>query len=162
MSDHVICASRFAPCLVRTEANLLEEEAELNQDSGDPGKMGGLRRRRRAYSRTMPEHIKPKGQYGQNAEQHRDANLGAKNYHLNEPMKHDELDFTCIVCGRVLQFNSSKFNMKVIELRVMFDCCCTLLYAKWCEWLSQEGHRAFSLILNSQQYFFDYWSLALC
>lgn len=59
------------------EANLLEEEAELNQGSGDPGKMGGLRRRRRAYSRTMPEHIKPKGQYGQNAEQHRDANLGS-------------------------------------------------------------------------------------
>ncbi|XP_075906517.1 protein Aster-C isoform X2 [Nelusetta ayraudi] len=56
------------------EADLLEEEAELNQGSGDPGKMGGLRRRRRAYSRTMPEHVKPKGQ---NAEQHRDGNLGS-------------------------------------------------------------------------------------
>lgn len=130
-SDHVICASCLAPCLVRTEADLLEEEAELNQGSGDPGKMGGLRRRRRAYSRTMPEHVKPKGQ---NAEQHRDGNLGTQNYHLNEPIKHDELDFTRIVCGTVVQFNGSKFNMKLIELRVMFDCCCTLLYAEWCEW----------------------------
>lgn len=113
MSDHVIFASRFAPCLVRTEADLLEEEAELNQGSGDPGKMGGLRRRRRAYSRTMPEHVKPKGQYGQNAEQHRDGNLGTQNYHLNEPIKHDELDFTCIVCGTTVQHESYKMKSYV-------------------------------------------------
>ncbi|CAG04230.1 unnamed protein product, partial [Tetraodon nigroviridis] len=34
------------------EAELLEEEAELNQGGGDPGK-SGLRRRRRTYSRTL-------------------------------------------------------------------------------------------------------------
>lgn len=57
------------------EAELLEEEAELNQGNGDPGK-GGLRRRRRTYSRSMPEHIKPSNQYGQNTEQRRDSNIG--------------------------------------------------------------------------------------
>lgn len=118
---------------MRTEADLLEEEAELNQGSGDPGKMGGLRRRRRAYSRTLPEHTKPKGQYGQNSEQHRDGNLGTLSYHLSEPIQHDELDFTFIVCATVLQFHRSKFNTKAIGLRVMFDCCCTLLDVKWCE-----------------------------
>ncbi|KTG02622.1 hypothetical protein cypCar_00003426 [Cyprinus carpio] len=41
------------------EAELQEEEAELTQGSGDAGKTGGLRRRRRAYSRTLQEHIKP-------------------------------------------------------------------------------------------------------
>ncbi|XP_055007071.1 protein Aster-C isoform X2 [Boleophthalmus pectinirostris] len=54
------------------EAELLEEEAELNQGSGDAGK-GGLRRRRRTYSRSNPEHIKPSNQYGQNAEPRRDS-----------------------------------------------------------------------------------------
>lgn len=57
------------------EAELLEEEAELNQGSGDAGK-GGLRRRRRTYSRSMPEHIKPSNPYGQNTEQRRDSNIG--------------------------------------------------------------------------------------
>lgn len=57
------------------EAELLEEEAELNQGNGDVGK-GGLRRRRRTYSRSMPEHIKPSNQYGQNAEQRRDSHMG--------------------------------------------------------------------------------------
>ncbi|XP_037613464.1 protein Aster-C isoform X2 [Sebastes umbrosus] len=58
------------------EAELLEEEAELNQGGGDSGKMGGLRRRRRTYSRTMPEHMKPNKQYGQDPDQHRDGNMG--------------------------------------------------------------------------------------
>lgn len=65
---------------MQTEAELLEEEAELNQGSGEAGKMAGLRRRRRAYSRTMQEHIKPKGQ---NTEQHREGSLGT------QPMKRD-------------------------------------------------------------------------
>ncbi|XP_068437997.1 protein Aster-C [Clinocottus analis] len=55
---------------------LLEEEAELNQGGGDSGKTGGLRRRRRTYSRTLPEHMKPNKQYGQDPEQHRDGNMG--------------------------------------------------------------------------------------
>uniref|UniRef100_A0AAV2L3M2 VASt domain-containing protein n=1 Tax=Knipowitschia caucasica TaxID=637954 RepID=A0AAV2L3M2_KNICA len=42
------------------EAELLEEEAELNQVSGDAGK-GGLRRRRRTYSRSNSEHMKTHG-----------------------------------------------------------------------------------------------------
>lgn len=54
------------------EAELLEEEAELNQGSGDAGK-GGLRRRRRTYSRSMPEHIKPSNQ---NTEQRRNSSMG--------------------------------------------------------------------------------------
>nr|XP_019943368.1 PREDICTED: GRAM domain-containing protein 1C isoform X1 [Paralichthys olivaceus] len=58
------------------EAELLEEEAELNQGGGDSGKIGGLRRRRRTYSRTLPEHMKPNKQYGQDPEQHRDGNMG--------------------------------------------------------------------------------------
>ncbi|KAF3836533.1 hypothetical protein F7725_029091 [Dissostichus mawsoni] len=44
------------------EAELLEEEAEMNQGGGDTGKIGGLRRRRRTYSRTLPEHMKPNKQ----------------------------------------------------------------------------------------------------
>lgn len=58
------------------EAELLEEEAELNQGGADSGKMGGLRRRRRTYSRTLPEHMKPNKQYGPDPEQHRDGNMG--------------------------------------------------------------------------------------
>ncbi|XP_008301863.1 GRAM domain-containing protein 1C isoform X2 [Stegastes partitus] len=58
------------------EAELLEEEAEINQGGGELGKIGGLRRRRRTYSRTLPEHIKPSKQYGQDPEQHRDSNMG--------------------------------------------------------------------------------------
>lgn len=48
----------------------------MNQGGGDPGKMSGLRRRRRTYSRTLPEHMKPNNQYGQDPEQHRDGNIG--------------------------------------------------------------------------------------
>lgn len=50
-----------------------ELEMEINQGSGDAGKMGGLRRRRRTYSRSLPEHIKPNGQ---SAEQHRNSIIG--------------------------------------------------------------------------------------
>lgn len=55
----------------------------MNQGSGDPGKMGGLRRRRRTYSRTLPDHMKPNKQYGQDTEQHRDGNLGIRS--VKEP-----------------------------------------------------------------------------
>ncbi|XP_010770180.1 GRAM domain-containing protein 1C [Notothenia coriiceps] len=58
------------------EAELLEEEVEMNQGGGDTGKIGGLRRRRRTYSRTLPEHMKPNKQYGQDPEQRRDSNMG--------------------------------------------------------------------------------------
>lgn len=58
------------------EAELLEEEAEMNQGGGDSGKMSGLRRRRRTYSRTLPEHMKPNKQYGQDPEEHRDSSMG--------------------------------------------------------------------------------------
>ncbi|XP_074549614.1 protein Aster-C isoform X1 [Halichoeres trimaculatus] len=58
------------------EAELMEEEAEMNQGGGDSGKMSGLRRRRRTYSRTLPEHMKPNKQYGQDPEQLRDGNMG--------------------------------------------------------------------------------------
>ncbi|XP_044031668.1 protein Aster-C isoform X3 [Siniperca chuatsi] len=57
------------------EAELLEEEAEMNQGGGDSGKMSGLRRRRRTYSRTLPEHMKPNKQNRQDPEQHRDGNM---------------------------------------------------------------------------------------
>lgn len=63
------------------EAELLEEEAEMNQGAGDSGK-GVLRRRRRAYSRTLPEHMKPSKQSGQDPGQHRDSNMGT--WHHNE------------------------------------------------------------------------------
>ncbi|KAM9839329.1 protein Aster-C isoform 2-T2 [Aulostomus maculatus] len=58
------------------EMELLEEEAEMNQGGGDSGKMGGLRRRRRTYSRTLSEHMKPNKQYGQDPDQHRDGTMG--------------------------------------------------------------------------------------
>ncbi|XP_036414598.1 protein Aster-C [Colossoma macropomum] len=57
------------------EAELLEEEVELTQGSGDTGK-GGLRRRRRTYSRTLQEHMRPGKQYGADTEQHRDSSMG--------------------------------------------------------------------------------------
>ncbi|XP_066555168.1 protein Aster-C isoform X2 [Amia ocellicauda] len=43
------------------ELDLLEEEAELNQSSGDPGKPSGLRRRRRTYSRSVSENLNKQG-----------------------------------------------------------------------------------------------------
>ncbi|XP_017261819.1 protein Aster-C isoform X2 [Kryptolebias marmoratus] len=57
------------------EAELLEEEAEMTQAGVESGKMGGLRRRRRTYSRTLLEHMKPNKQYGQDPEP-RDGNMG--------------------------------------------------------------------------------------
>lgn len=63
------------------EAELLEEEAELNQGSGDAGK-GGLRRRRRTYSRSMSEHIKPSHQ---NTEQRRKSSMGP--IEMNSPQR---------------------------------------------------------------------------
>lgn len=57
------------------EAELLEEEAEINQGGGDPGK-SGVRRRRRTYSRTQPEHLKSSKQFGSEANQQRAANTG--------------------------------------------------------------------------------------
>lgn len=58
------------------EAELQEEEAELTQGSGDAGKTGGLRRRRRAYSRTLQEHIKPGKQYSTDLDQQRAGTMG--------------------------------------------------------------------------------------
>ncbi|XP_045923434.1 protein Aster-C isoform X3 [Micropterus dolomieu] len=57
------------------EAELLEEEADMNQGGTESGKMSGVRRRRRTFSRTLPEHIKPIKPYGQDPEPHRDGNL---------------------------------------------------------------------------------------
>ncbi|XP_056869538.1 protein Aster-C isoform X3 [Takifugu flavidus] len=56
------------------EAELLEEEAAMSQGGGEPGK-SGLRRRRRTYSRTLPEHLKSGKQYGQESNQHRDGKI---------------------------------------------------------------------------------------
>ncbi|XP_017308944.1 protein Aster-C isoform X1 [Ictalurus punctatus] len=58
------------------EAELLEEEAELTQGSSDAGK-GGLRRRRRTYSRTLQEHMRPSRSYSVDPEQHRESSIGA-------------------------------------------------------------------------------------
>nr|XP_021329434.1 GRAM domain-containing protein 1C isoform X1 [Danio rerio]XP_021329435.1 GRAM domain-containing protein 1C isoform X1 [Danio rerio] len=59
------------------EAELLDEEAELTQGSGDAGKTGALRRRRRTYSRTLQEHMKPaKAQYSTDSEQQRTGTMG--------------------------------------------------------------------------------------
>ena len=58
----------------------MEEEAEMTQTGGESGKMGGLRRRRRTYSRSVQEHVNPNKQYGQDSEQHRDGNKGTVNF----------------------------------------------------------------------------------
>ncbi|KAM8823201.1 protein Aster-C isoform 2-T3 [Spinachia spinachia] len=58
------------------ETELREEEAELNQVGGDSVKTGGIRRRRRTYSRTLPEHMKPNQPYGQEPQKHRDGHMG--------------------------------------------------------------------------------------
>ncbi|XP_029003004.1 protein Aster-C [Betta splendens] len=76
------------------EAELLEEEAEMTQGGGgDAGKMGGLRRRRRTYSRTLQEHMKPNKPYGQDPEQHRDGSMGPIE------MKDSRWNTTTIVAG---------------------------------------------------------------
>ncbi|XP_042254853.1 protein Aster-C [Thunnus maccoyii] len=79
------------------EAELLEEEAEMNQGGGDSGKISGLRRRRRTYSRTLPEHMKPNKQYGQDPEQHRDGNIGPTE--INGPYR---WNMTAVVAGMSL------------------------------------------------------------
>ncbi|XP_028824449.1 protein Aster-C isoform X2 [Denticeps clupeoides] len=56
------------------ESELLEEEAALTQGAGDAGKVGGLRRRRRAFSRTLQDHMNPGKQY--ESEQLRDNTMG--------------------------------------------------------------------------------------
>uniref|UniRef100_A0A8C4ESL2 GRAM domain containing 1c n=1 Tax=Dicentrarchus labrax TaxID=13489 RepID=A0A8C4ESL2_DICLA len=76
------------------EAELLEEEPDMNQGGGDSGKMSGIRRRRRTYSRTLPEHIKPNKQYGQDPDQHRDGNMGPVD--MKGPSR---LNTTTIVAG---------------------------------------------------------------
>lgn len=58
------------------EAELLEEEAELTQGSGDAGKTSGLRRRRRTFSRTLQEHMKPGKQYSADSDQQRGGTMG--------------------------------------------------------------------------------------
>nr|XP_061809923.1 protein Aster-C-like [Nerophis lumbriciformis] len=57
------------------EAELLEEEAEINSGAAESCKVG-VRRRRRTFSRTMPEHKKPKKHYGQSPELLRDGKMG--------------------------------------------------------------------------------------
>ncbi|XP_030204579.1 protein Aster-C [Gadus morhua] len=59
------------------ESELLEEEAEMNQGARDAGKMSNLRRRRRTFSRSGPEHLKPSGPYGADSEQHREGPMGS-------------------------------------------------------------------------------------
>ncbi|KAK0134580.1 GRAM domain-containing protein 1C [Merluccius polli] len=59
------------------ESELMEEEAEMNQGARDSGKMGNLRRRRRTYSRSGTEHMKPSAQYGPDSEQHRQGPMGS-------------------------------------------------------------------------------------
>ncbi|KAJ8010741.1 hypothetical protein DPEC_G00078310 [Dallia pectoralis] len=60
------------------ESELIEEELELNQGGGEPGQIGGLRhRRRRAFSRTAPDHLKPGKQYPPDLEGHSESNAGS-------------------------------------------------------------------------------------
>ncbi|PWA18030.1 hypothetical protein CCH79_00004209, partial [Gambusia affinis] len=56
------------------EAELLEEEAEMNQAVGESGK-AGLRRRRRTFSRTLLDHGKP-GKQSVQVPDNRDGNMG--------------------------------------------------------------------------------------
>lgn len=79
------------------EAELLEEEAEMNQGGGDSGKISGLRRRRRAYSRTLSEHMKPNKQYSQDSEQQRASSIGPTE--MNGPYR---WNITTIVAGMSL------------------------------------------------------------
>ncbi|XP_062841903.1 protein Aster-C isoform X2 [Trichomycterus rosablanca] len=57
------------------ESELLEEEAELTQGSSDAGK-AGMRRRRRTFSRTLQDHMRPGRQYGADTEQRRESTMG--------------------------------------------------------------------------------------
>lgn len=59
------------------EAELLEEEAEMTPGGGDSIKISALRRRRRTYSRSLPEHLKQSKQYTMDAE-HRGESLSSQ------------------------------------------------------------------------------------
>ncbi|XDV47465.1 hypothetical protein PO909_017085 [Leuciscus waleckii] len=94
------------------EAELLEEEAELTQGSGDAGKTSGLRRRRRTYSRTLPEHMKPGKQYSADSDQQRGGTMGAMDI-KNTPHR---WNITSIVIGMSLIL----FVLVVLNLGLFF------------------------------------------
>ncbi|XP_048029896.1 protein Aster-C isoform X1 [Megalobrama amblycephala] len=94
------------------EAELLEEEAELTQGSGDAGKTGGLRRRRRTYSRTLQDHMKPGKQYSADSDQQRGSTIGAMDI-KNTPHR---WNITSIVTGMSLIL----FVLVVLNLGLFF------------------------------------------
>ncbi|KAK9953337.1 hypothetical protein ABG768_017339 [Culter alburnus] len=94
------------------EAELLEEEAELTQGSGDAGKTGGLRRRRRTYSRTLQDHMKPGKQYSADSDQQRGGTMGAMDI-KNTPHR---WNITSIVTGMSLIL----FVLVVLNLGLFF------------------------------------------
>ncbi|XP_051738458.1 protein Aster-C isoform X1 [Ctenopharyngodon idella] len=94
------------------EAELLEEEAELTQGSGDAGKTGGLRRRRRTYSRTLQEHMKPGKQYSADSDQQRGSTMGTMDI-KNTPHR---WNITSIVTGMSLIL----FVLVVLNLGLFF------------------------------------------
>ncbi|XP_056104873.1 protein Aster-C isoform X1 [Rhinichthys klamathensis goyatoka] len=94
------------------EAELLEEEAELTQGSGDAGKMSSLRRRRRTYSRTLQEHMKPGKQYSADSDQQRGGTMGAMDI-KNTPHR---WNITSIVIGMSLIL----FVLVVLNLGLFF------------------------------------------
>ncbi|KAI1891216.1 hypothetical protein AGOR_G00141500 [Albula goreensis] len=59
------------------EAELMEEEAEQTQGGGDSSKISALRRRRRTYSRSVPEHMKQSKQYNTDTDRRRESLAGA-------------------------------------------------------------------------------------
>ncbi|XP_039522921.1 protein Aster-C isoform X2 [Pimephales promelas] len=94
------------------EAELLEEEAELTQGSGDAGKISSLRRRRRTYSRTLQEHMKPGKQYSADSDQQRGGTMGALDI-KNTPHR---WNITSIVFGMSLIL----FVLVVLNLGLFF------------------------------------------
>ena len=73
---HSSAPTRLVCSVTWSESELLKEDAELNQAGGDAGKAGGVRRRRRAYSRTLSGHMKPSKQYGTDPDHHREGGMG--------------------------------------------------------------------------------------
>ncbi|ROK23357.1 GRAM domain-containing protein 1C [Anabarilius grahami] len=94
------------------EAELLEEEAELTQGSGDAGMTGGLRRRRRTYSRTLQDHMKPGKQYSADSDQQRGGTMVAMDI-KNTPHR---WNITSIVTGMSLIL----FVLVVLNLGLFF------------------------------------------
>lgn len=94
------------------EAELLEEEAELTQGSGDAGKTSVLRRRRRTYSRTLQEHMKPGKQYSADSDQQSGGTMGAMDI-KNRPHR---WNITSIVIGMSLIL----FVLVVLNLGLFF------------------------------------------